>query len=51
MKRKRSSTLPAFESSSRPNPRKTSICRGLQLIAKALDKTDADYGRWVAALG
>jgi tetratricopeptide (TPR) repeat protein len=30
---------------------KTSICRGLQLIKKALDKTDADYGRWVAVLG
>lgn len=30
---------------------KTSICRGLQLIAKALGKPDGDYGRWVAALG
>lgn len=30
---------------------KVSICRGLQLVAKALKKTDADYGRWVAALG
>jgi tetratricopeptide (TPR) repeat protein len=30
---------------------KTSICRGLQLVAKALKKSDADYGRWVAALG
>jgi tetratricopeptide (TPR) repeat protein len=30
---------------------KTSICRGLQLVARALKKTDADYGRWVAALG
>jgi len=30
---------------------KGSICRGLQLIAKALDKTDADYKRWVGALG
>ena len=30
---------------------KSSICRGLQLVAKALKKTDADYGRWVASLG
>lgn len=30
---------------------KASICRGLQLVAKALNKSDSDYGRWVAALG
>jgi predicted negative regulator of RcsB-dependent stress response len=30
---------------------KASISRGLQLISKALGKPDADYGRWVAALG
>ena len=30
---------------------KTSICRGLQVIKKSLNKTDADYGRWIAVLG
>ncbi len=30
---------------------KASISRGLQLIKKALDKTDADYRRWVGLLG
>ena len=30
---------------------KASICRGLQLVAKALKRSDTDYGRWMAALG
>ena len=30
---------------------KVSICRGMKVIKKALEKPDADYGRWVAVLG
>jgi tetratricopeptide (TPR) repeat protein len=34
-----------------PHTQTFSICRGLQLVEKALKKSDSDYGRWVAALG